>query len=141
MEKPASCGTLIKQISDELRKRADNKMRSQNMTMAQIGALLALYHTPEKQLTMKQLEKELHVAQSTAAGIVSRLEQKGLVDGCGDAADKRIKLVRITHTGITRVLETEQDMTHAEETLLSGLTGTEREILYSLLKKVRESLK
>ncbi len=141
MAKPASCGTLIKQIGDELRKKADNKMRSQDMTMTQTVALLALYHTPEKQLTMKQLEKELHVAQSTAAGIVSRLEQKGLVDGCSDAEDKRIKLVRITQTGITRVLETEQDMAHAEEMLLSVLTETEREILYSLLKKVRGSLK
>lgn len=141
MAKLTSCGTLIKQISDELRKRADNKMRSQDMTMAQTGALLALYHTPEKQLTMKQLEKALHVAQSTAAGIISRLEQKGLVDGCIDAEDKRIKLVRITQAGITRVMETEQEMVHAEETLLSELTETEREILYSLLKKVRESLK
>lgn len=141
MENLASCGKLIKQISDELRKRADNKMRSQDMTMAQIGALLVLYHTPEKQLTMKQLEKELHVAQSTAAGIISRLEQKGLVDGCSDAEDKRIKLVRITQAGIGRVLETEQEMTYAEDTLLSGLTETEREILYSLLKKVRDSLK
>ena len=137
----ASCGTLIKQISDELRKMADNKMRSQDMTMAQIGALLALYHTREKQLSMKQLEKELHIAQSTTAGIISRLERKGLVDGSGDAEDKRVKLVRITQAGITRVLEAEQDMNHAEEALLSSLTETERDILYSLLKKVRKSLK
>lgn len=141
MANPTSCGTLIKQISDELRKRADNKMRSQDMTMAQTGALLSLDHTPGKQLSMKQLEKELHVAQSTAAGIISRLEQKGLVEGWNDAGDKRIKLVRITQAGIAKVQETEQEMAHAEETLLSGLTGTEQDILYSLLKKVRESLK
>lgn len=141
MAEPASCGTLIKQISDEMRKRADNQMRSQDMTMAQTGALLALYYAPQKQLTMKQLEKELHVAQSTAAGIISRLEHKGLADGCSDAEDKRIKLVRITQAGIARVLEAQRDMSCAEETLLSGLTATEREILYSLLKKVRESLK
>ena len=141
MAKLASCGNLIKQINDELRKRANNMMRSQDMTMAQIGALLALYHTPEKQLSMKQIEKELHVAQSTTVGIISRLEHKGLVEGCVDAGDKRIKLVRITQAGITRVLETEQEITHAEETLHTSLTETERDILYSLLKKVRESLK
>ena len=82
MAKLASCGNLIKQINDELRKRANNMMRSQDMTMAQIGALLALYHTPEKQLSMKQIEKELHVAQSTTVGIISRLEHKGRVRGC-----------------------------------------------------------
>ena len=136
-----SCGILMKQIGDEMQKRADNKMRSWDMTMAQAGALLALNDAPEKQLSMKQLEKVLCIAQSTTAGIISRLEQKGLVEGYADAEDKRIKLVRITKVGIDRVLETKRDMTQAEEMLLSGLTETEREILYSLLKKVKDSLK
>ena len=52
-----------------------------------------------------------------------------------------IKLVRITQEGIDKVLETKRDMIQAEEMLLSGLTETEREILYSLLKKVKDSLK
>lgn len=136
-----SCGILMKQIGDEMQKRADNKMRSWDMTMAQAGALLALNDAPEKQLSMKQLEKVLCIAQSTTAGIISRLEQKGLVEGYADTVDKRIKLVRITQAGIDRVLETKRDMIHSEEMLLSGLTETERDILYSLLKKIKYSLK
>lgn len=132
---------LIKQISDEMQKRADNKLRSQNLTMTQAGALMILSNAPEKQMTMKQMEKSLHVAQSTAAGIVSRLEQKGLVEGHSDAGDKRIKLVHITQAGIDRILETEEDMAQTEKMLLSKLTETEQEILYSLLKKVNESIK
>ena len=54
-----------------------------------------------------------------SGGIISRLEQKGLVEGCVDAGDKRIKLVRITQSGIARVLETEHEMTHVEENLLN----------------------
>lgn len=54
----------------------------------------------------------LHVAQSTAAEIISRLEQKGLAAGLGDA----------------------------EEQLLSNLTEAERDIFYMLLKKVRDAL-
>ena len=77
----------------------------------------------------------------STAGIISRLEQKGLVEGYADAEDKRIKLVRITQAGIDRVLETKRDMIHSEEMLLSGLTETERDILYSLLKKIKDSLK
>ena len=136
-----SCGILMKQIGDEMQKRADNKRRSWDMTMAQAGALLALNDAPEKQLSMKQLEKVLCIVQSTTAGIISRLEQKGLVEGYADTVDKRIKLVRITQAGIDRVLETKRDMIHSEEMLLSGLTETERDILYSLLKKIKYSLK
>lgn len=72
-----SCGILMKQIGDEMQKRADNKMRSWDMTMAQAGALLALNDAPEKQLSMKQLEKVLCIAQSTTAGIIPGWSRKG----------------------------------------------------------------
>lgn len=135
-----SCGELIKQINDELQKNANNALRSSDMTMAQLGALIELNRCAEKQLTLKELEHQLHIAQSTAAGIISRLEQKGLVKGFGDAKDKRIKLVKITPKGIECVADAVQDMSHAEDVLLSSLTETEKSIFFSLLRKVRDSL-
>lgn len=135
-----SCGRLIKLISDEMRKNANNAMRSQDMTMSQFGALFELDHAPEKQRSLKELEQSLHVAQSTVAGIISRLEQKGFVEAFGDAADRRVKLVRITPAGRECVAREENNMAEAEEKLLSGLTETERAIFYTLLKKVRDSL-
>ena len=135
-----TCGELIKQINDELQKNANNALRSSDMTMAQLGALMELNRCAEKQLTLKELEHQLHIAQSTAAGIISRLEQKGLVEGFGDAKDKRIKLVKITPKGIECVADAVQGMSRAEDALLSRLTETEKSIFFSLLKKVRESL-
>lgn len=140
MEEPRDCGRLIKQIHDELRKNANNAMRAQDMTMAQLAALAALDGAPEKQCSLKELEQSLRVAQSTAAGIISRLEQKGFVESYGDAADRRIKLVRITAAGMDCARAARQEMEAAERRLLSGLTETERDIFYTLLKKVRDSL-
>lgn len=140
MEEMRDCGRLLKQINDELRKSANNAMRSQDMTMAQLAALVALDQAPEKQCSLKELEQSLRVAQSTAAGIVSRLEQKGFVEGYGDAADRRVKLARITPEGMECARAARREMEAAEERLLSGLTETEREIFYTLLKKVRDSL-
>ena len=140
MVQPDSCGKLIKLISDEMRKNANNAMRSQDMTMSQFGALLELSRAPEEQRSLKELEQSLHVAQSTVAGIISRLEQKGLVEAFGDAADQRVKLVRITLAGCACVDNAEKDMVQAEQKLLSALTETEREIFYVLLQKVRNSL-
>jgi len=115
-------------------------MRSLDMTMSQFGALLELSQAPELQRSLKELEQSLHVAQSTAAGIISRLEQKGFVESFGDAADRRIKLVRITPAGCKCVTDAEKDMLQAERKLLSALTETEREIFFVLLQKVRNSL-
>ena len=140
MEERQACGKLIKQINDELRKNANNAIRSQDMTVAQLDALLELACAPEKQRTLKELEQSLHVAQSTAAGIIVRLEQKGFVEGFGDTTDRRIKLVRITPAGIDCANSAKQGMLEAEAQLLSGLTKTERDIFFTLLKKVRDSL-
>ena len=140
MREMRDCGGLIKQISDELRKNANNAMRSQNMTLTQLEALLELERAPEGQRSLKELEKLLHVAQSTTAGVISRLEQKGFVQGLADAADRRVKLVRITQTGRDCVRQAAKSRERAEEQLLAGLTATERDIFLTLLKKVRNSL-
>ena len=76
-------GVFIKQIHDELEKQTNNQLRSADLTMAQVGTLVILNRSPEGRMPLKELEKRLHVAQSTALGIVSRLERKGLVEDAG----------------------------------------------------------
>lgn len=141
MRDHSSCGMLIKQINSTLEKNANNTLRKQGLTFAQVSALLAIRDFPERSVPLKELEKLLHVAQSTTAGIINRLEQKGLVTGVGDSRDKRIKLVRITPLGEKFCQDAEQNMEEAEEGLLSGLTETEQSIFNSLLQKVCATLK
>lgn len=140
MEERKECGALIKKINDEMEKNANNVLRAQDLTFSQISALLELNSAPEGQLTLKELEKRLHVAQSTAAGIISRLERKALVQAFGDAEDRRVKIVKITSEGVERVQKADLFRVEAEELLLSRLTETEKSIFYSLLKKVCDAL-
>lgn len=91
-------------------------------------------------MPLKELEKALHVAQSTAAGIVSRLEQKGLVESFGDAEDRRVKVVRLSEAGAGCCRTADARMAEAERQLLSSLTEAERDIFILLLRKVRDSL-
>lgn len=135
-----ACGIYIKQIHDELERQSNQALRSSDLTLAQVSALLALRETPEGQLPLKELERALRVAQSTAVGIVKRLEQKGFVVSFGDPRDKRIKIVRLTETGAQCCGAADRSMAEAEQALLSGLTETEQSIFISLLKKVRDSL-
>ena len=140
MEKARDCGLLLKQIHDEMSKNANNALRSQNITLAQLEVLDLLDQAPEGRYSLKELEQILHVAQSTAAGIISRLEQKGFVAGYGDAEDRRIKRVQITTAGVECVRTALHHRAEAEEVLLSNLTEAERNLFYMLLKKVRDSL-
>ena len=140
MNERPDCGGLIKQISDEMQKKANNAMRSYNITLAQLGALIELERAPAGQRSLKELEKLLHVAQSTAAGIIARLEQKGFVQGFEATDDRRVKLVRITPDGQACVHNSLQKRNVAEEELLGGLTEAKQKQFYILLKKVRDSI-
>ena len=58
----------------------------------QSHVLLKLQDTLIERMTFKEIEKDLHVAQSTTAGLLGRLREKNLIHCCDDSKDKRIKL-------------------------------------------------
>lgn len=136
-----SCSMLIKQIHLILEKQGNNVLRSQDLTLSQMEALWFISNAAGKQMPLKELEKRLNVAQSTTVGIVSRLEQKGLVESLGDKSDKRVKIVEITALGEQVCKKAKQSMEQTEASLLAGLTEIERELFKSLLQKVKNSLK
>jgi len=140
MEMQATCGALIKRIHDSVEKQVNNTLRVQDLTQAQVLTLLHLAAAPERKLTLKELERTLHVAQSTAAGIVVRLEQKGFVESIGDPDDRRIKTVRITPRGEQCCSMADESVVEMEEKLLSALTKAERDEFFILLQKVSRNL-
>ncbi len=140
MSKYTPNGLLIKQIHDCLEKKSNNALRSRDLTMMQVSVLLELQTAPEKRLSMKELERHFQIAQSTVAGIISRLEQKGFVEALGDATDKRIKLVHITTAGENCCKDAEGLMDEAEETMHRGFSKEDRDTLNALLAKVLENL-
>lgn len=136
-----ACGMMIKQIHDCLEKDTNNTLRAQDLTMAQVGALIELRSAEEKQMPLKELERRLHVAQSTAAGIVVRLEQKGFLESFGSSDDRRIKMVRITPKGEDYCMDSDRGMEQAEQKLLHSLTQEEKTVFLDLLEKVCNGMK
>lgn len=133
-------GFCIKQIHDRMEKHANNAMRPNGLTMMQVSVLLALQHSADRQMSMKELERCFGVAQSTVAGIVSRLEQKGFVEALGDASDKRVKRVHITAAGEKCCAETACQKQEADAQLLNGFSETEKEMFRKLLEKAAKNL-
>lgn len=128
-------GQLIKLLHDRLERQANNTLRGKDLTMMQVAVLMEPQEAEQKQLSMKELERKFCVAQSTGAGIISRLEQKGFVEAFGDAADKRIKLVHITPAGEACCREAVGYMAEAEQMLLRGFSEEEKAIFNQLLTR------
>ncbi|MCD8068760.1 MAG: MarR family transcriptional regulator [Lachnospiraceae bacterium] len=124
-------------LMDRIRNRVFGES---GITSAQMGVMIVLDMSHKPRLTMKELEKWMCLAQSTVAGLVARLEQKGFVE-CGfDSDDKRIKWVKRTDSGVRLCEHTRREMHRLDEEFLKDLTEEERELFVSLLFKVRASL-
>lgn len=139
MYPPNVIGPLLKQIHDALEKESNQMLKPDDLTMAQIHLLFTLKDREDGTCTLKELEKVLHVAQSTTVGIVKRLEQKGFVERCGDASDKRIKIAKITPAGLDACKQAQEGLQKVEQRLLTGLSEAEVAIFIELLQKVRKS--
>ena len=135
-----TCGALLKQINDIMEKNANNSLRGQDLTIAQSGVLVLLDETDGKTATFKELEKRFGVSQPTMVGLLSRLEQKHLVEILADPEDKRIRRAHLTQKGEEKCKEGYKRMRSAEEFLLGGLTAEEKKEFLRLLSKIRGSL-
>ena len=71
-------GLLIKHIHDSLEKKANNELRDKDLTLMQISILIELKHAVNGEMTMKEIEHRFHIAQSTTAGIVSRMKKRSM---------------------------------------------------------------
>ena len=142
MDKPiAGYGWFIKRIDNALEKEANSNLQMLNLTMQQNRVLIQLAHAPENTLSLKALEERFGAAQSTVAGLVSRLERKGLVEARSDPADKRVKLVRLTAEGLALHAQSHQKIVESEERLTRLLSEEEKAALLASLRKVWDAVK
>lgn len=140
MQQEDTAGNMIREINDELARRANNALRADGMTLSQLGVLMHLRAAPDGLLTVTELGHELHVTQPTMSGLVTRMEKKQLVKVLGDPEDRRVRNVLITGQGRAVCQEGEKHMRQHEELLLGSLTSEEQPEFLRMLKKVHDGL-
>lgn len=137
-----SCAALFKQIDVKMTRKANERFDAYGVTFMQVQMLRFLREmdADSAAIPLKTLERHFKVAQSTAAGIIVRLEKKGMVKGVTPADDRRQKFISLTEKGKALCVSIEEDMLEGEWVLLSNLKEEETEQLYRLLKKVNEAI-
>lgn len=135
---------LFKRINDKIEKTSNSNLKANDITLSQLKMLFTILHSeysPEKgTMPLKELERRFGVAQSTAAGIIQRLEKKGLVESVADAEDKRIKILRTTRKGKSICESAAKSMGEMSERSLSEFTVDEKAELERLLRKLLKSI-
>lgn len=136
----AEGGRYIKHINDFLKKRANNSLRKEGLTLMQSHVLLKLESAPEHRMTFKEIEKDLHVAQSTTAGLLGRLQEKNLIECCNDPKDKRIRVACLTSCGESHCDNARNNMAESDALMFKDFTKEELDTLIVLLDKVYKNL-
>lgn len=96
-------GYQFKIIDEKIKVRADADLKRHGLTLTQTRVMGFLAEMGG-QATQKEIEEDFQVSHPTVVGLVSRMEQKGLVTTCPDLMDRRNKLVKLTE----RALEMQQ---------------------------------
>lgn len=135
-----SCSDLIKHIHCAMQKKANNNLRAQGLTFAQLHLMFTLRKQPQHRCLMKVLERRMGVAQSTVAGLVKRCSDKGLVLCREDESDRRAKYVYLTEKGLQICADTEESLRRSEQGMVKLLTPEETQTLAELLGKVYQAV-
>ncbi|OOB77323.1 MAG: hypothetical protein BEN18_10665 [Epulopiscium sp. Nuni2H_MBin001] len=129
---------MFKQLHDKIAKETNCILATEDLTFSQRPILHILSHSENGTTTLKHLEKTLHLAQSTVAGLVARLEAKGFVETSQDATDKRVKIVTLTQKARQTDLAIKMHLQQIEDDFLSVLTPEERATFIELVNKLND---
>jgi DNA-binding MarR family transcriptional regulator len=105
---------------------------AQGLTPVQYGALQALHNTPG--VDQRTLARSLGLDTSTIAGVVDRLETRGLLLRSASADDRRVRLLTLTDEGQALLDAVTPTMLRAQERMLEPLPPHERKEFMRMLR-------
>ena len=94
------------------------------VTPVQYGALQAVRNTPG--IDQRTLARSIGFDTSTIAGVVDRLEARGLLQRSASPDDRRVRLLTLTDAGHALVDAVVPSMWRAQERMLEPLPARER---------------
>lgn len=104
------------------------------VTPVQYGALQAVRNTPG--IDQRTLARSIGFDTSTIAGVVDRLEARGLLQRSASPDDRRVRLLTLTDAGQALVDAVVPSMRRAQERMLEPLPARERGEFLRMLRSL-----
>lgn len=93
-----------------------------------------------KDIYQKDLERHFTITRSTASRVLSRMEQKGLIERQPVARDARLKKIVLTDKAWQLKGLMRQDVVQMEQTLLHGFTEEEKCTLSAYIQRMKHNI-
>jgi DNA-binding MarR family transcriptional regulator len=107
------------------------EMQDLNLTPVQYAALRTVHGQPG--IDQRTLARLIALDTSTTAGVVDRLEARGLLQRSLSPEDKRVRLLTLTPEGSELLLQAQAGVLRAQELTLAPLTPQQRQAFIELL--------
>lgn len=104
------------------------------LTPLQWAALVATLQRPG--LDQSTLSREIRIDTSTIAGVLDRLENRGLIQRKPSPDDRRLRLLYVTDEGRALLDEATEAVLGTQEWLMEPLSAQERTLLMDLMRRV-----
>lgn len=129
----------LKLITDKLKVRADEDLKTLGLTLAQSYVLTFLMENGGT-AAQKEITTFLQVSHPTVVGIVSRMEQNGFLDTWFDPADQRSKMVRLTNKAHRTGHVLEQIKKEHQQILLKSFSPEEVLVFHRMLDRILDNI-
>jgi MarR family transcriptional regulator, organic hydroperoxide resistance regulator len=114
------------------------KVSALNITPVQ--AMIIGFLTEEDQVMAGELGKKVELDSATLTGILDRLEAAQLIERKGNPEDRRSVKIHLTKQGREIGREAKRIIDEANQEFLASFTENEKEVLRSLIKRVRQPI-
>lgn len=142
MNRENDIGTLMKAIINAKDAEENRRLRQFGITAGQMHVLLHLYDSDHYKKPLKELEKDMHVSQSTMAKLVKNLvDEKGFISYAADPKDKRIKWAQLNKKALPICENAESIVNRMENQLQKNLNKDEVYQLRSMLQRIYAGMK
>lgn len=123
--------SLIVKLGNAVTYYRNLKMENIGLTSQQSDALIAIFRNPE--ITASQLKEHLGLSQSTVAGIIARLESKGLIAKHSVQGDARKAVLVPTEQGKLLENPLKEIALDTQKFLIEGMDEAEQDEFERLL--------
>ena len=130
--------SLIVKLGNAVTYYHNLKMEGIDLTSQQSDALIATLRNPN--ITASQLKEHLQLSQSTVAGIIARLESKGLIEKTVDKDDARKIILNPSEQGKQLEEPLKKIALDTQEFLINGMNEDEQSEFTRLLQIALENM-
>ncbi|MBQ8497415.1 MAG: MarR family transcriptional regulator [Clostridia bacterium] len=143
MEQRFRIGSEIKAISNLIKREIGNYDSGKYIEEATGNNMFIIGHLArhrDEDVFQKDLEELFSVRRSTMSGIILRMEQKGFLVRESVEYDARLKKLVLTEKGWQIHEMMESIVTDTEKKLTADFSEEQKDMLFLLLKKLRQNL-